>query len=166
MSGGRARPYATLLSMKRAAGLVGLLGPLLLSAPVRAAAQYDVQVYPGSNQANWLNAGEYRSLMMELGLMISSKALCPSNTLGANGFDYGVEVTSAFPHGGQSYWSKGTKDNNMPSVYGFPTLRVRKGLPFSLEGGMTVSYLPFTSQQVLGGQVRAAAHEGYELVPD
>ena len=139
---------------------------LLVAAPALAAEKNDVVIYPGSNQSEWLTATEYRKLITEHGLLIGSKTIAPSNTLGVNGFDAGFELTTGIIHGQEPYWTKAAKDGDIPRVFTYPTLRVRKGLPFSLEGGMTVSYLPFTQQQVLGGQVRFAVHEGFSLVPD
>lgn len=139
---------------------------LLLAAPAWAAEQNDVVIYPGSTQSEWLTASEYRKLIGEHGLLIASKTIAPSNTLGVNGFDAGFELTTGIIHGQDPYWTKAAKDGDIPRVFTYPTLRVRKGLPFSLEGGMTVSYLPFTQQQVLGGQFRFAVHEGFSLVPD
>lgn len=114
----------------------------------------------------WLRDYEYRKVIQELGLMISPKVMSPSSTLGINGFDAGIEVNTALLHGQELYWTKAAQDETMPRVFSFPTLRVRKGLPLSLEGGMNISYLPFTSQQVIGGDARFAVHEGFSLVPD
>jgi hypothetical protein len=151
---------------KLAAVLGGL--SLLAATPALARPENDVVLYDASQSTTTalVTADEYRHLMTELGLLISSKVLAPSNTLGANGFDMGFEVNTGLIHGTAPYWTKATKDGTIPRVFAYPTMRVRKGLPFSLEGGMTVSYLPFTQQQVLGGQARFAIHEGFSLVPD
>ena len=149
--------------MKTRAALAGLF--VLFASPAFAI-ENDVVIYPGSTASAWLSPTEYKHLTTELGLLISSKTLAPSNTLGVNGFDAGFELTTGIIHGQNPYWTKAAKDGSIPRVFSYPTLRVRKGFPFSLEGGMTVSYLPFTQQQVLGGQFRFALHEGFQLVPD
>ena len=152
--------------------IVALGAALWALAPAFAAARpyNDVQIYRGCTGgtpcAEWPTAGEYRRLILELGLMISPKVLSPSSTLGINGFDMGFEANTALIHGQEPYWTKSTKDGTIPRVFTYPTLRVRKGLPLSLEGGMSISYLPFTQQQVLGGDARFALHEGFSLVPD
>lgn len=139
----------------------------LLATPAFAAERNDVIIYPGSTPSDWLTGTQYRKLITEHGLLISSKTIAPSNTLGVNGFDAGFEMTVGIIHGQDEYWKKATKNGDgVPRVFAVPTLRVRKGFPFSLEGGMTVSYLPLTQQQVLGGQFRFALHEGFSLVPD
>ena len=155
---------------RRAAGALLLL---LVAVPVAEARPYnDVQIYTDCDPTGttvcpeWLTRDEYRSLITELGLMISPKVLSPSSTLGINGFDVGLEMNTALIHGQEPFWTKATKDGSIPRVFTFPTLRVRKGLPLSLEGGMNISYLPFTQQQVLGGDFRFALHEGFSLVPD
>ncbi|HVO32041.1 MAG TPA: hypothetical protein VMV18_14955 [bacterium] len=154
------------MRLRFAVPLVAL--PLLLStgAAQAKAIQNDVVVYPGSNQAEWLNAYEYKHLMEELGLIVAPKVMNPSNTLGVNGFDMGLEADTALIHGQDPYWTKAAKDGSIPRIFSAPTLRVRKGLPFSIEGGMNITYLPFTQQQVLGGDGRFALHEGYALVPN
>lgn len=139
---------------------------VLAPASASAAPRNDVVLYQSDVPSTWLTPDEHRKLVTELGLLIAGKVLSPSNTLGANGFDVGFEVTTGLIHGQEPYWTKAVKDGSIPRVFAYPTLRVRKGLPFSLEGGMTVSYLPFTQQQVIGGQARMALHEGFSLVPD
>jgi hypothetical protein len=146
-------------------GSAGCLAILLLGAPAFGT-ENDVVVYPGSTPALWMNAGQYHHLTEELGLMVASKVLNPSNTLGINGFDMGAEVDTALIHGSEAYWQKATPGGNVPSVYPLPTLRVRKGLPFSFEGGMSLTFIPATQQEVLGGMGRFALHEGYALVPN
>lgn len=123
-------------------------------------------VYPGSDQTTWENRYEYHHLIEELGLIVAPKVLNPSNTLGVNGFDMGVEADTALIHGQNSYWTKAAKDGSIPRIFSAPTLRVRKGLPLSFEGGMNITYLPFTQEQILGGDGRFAIHEGYALVPN
>lgn len=155
-----------LLSYRRAL----LVAALVFAAAAAEARPYnDVQIMPdgsGVDDSRWLTAQEYKQLVLELGLIVSPKIMAPSSTLGFNGFDIGFEVNTALIHGQEDYWTKGTKDGSIPRVFTVPTLRVRKGLPLSMEGGMNVSYLPFTQQQVLGGDFRFAAHEGFSLVPD
>ncbi len=155
----------TAVAMAVALATLGISGALETSADAKAI-QNDVIVYPGSDPTTWENPYEYHHLIEELGLTIASKTLSPSNTLGINGFDMGIEANTSLIHGQSPYWQKAAKDGSIPRLFAYPTLRVRKGLPFSLEGGMTISYLPFTQQQVLGGQGRFALHEGYALVPN
>ena len=140
--------------MFRRAVLVALL--VLGAAAAEARPYNDVQIMPegsADSDPRWLTAQEYKQLVLELGLIVSPKVMAPSSTLGFNGFDFGFEVNTALIHGKEPYWTKGTKDGSIPRVFAVPTLRVRKGLPLSLEGGMSVSYLPFTQQQVLGGDI-------------
>ena len=151
--------------VRRALGVLTLLG---FSSVAHARPVNDVVVYTecANPCPEWLTKEEYRQVMQELGLLISPKVMSPSSTLGINGFDAGVEINTALIHGQADYWVKATKDGSIPRVFSFPTLRVRKGLPLSLEGGMNIPYLPFTSQQVIGGDARFAIHEGFSLVPD
>ena len=149
-----------------AGAAVVVLALLSASAVAHARPENDVQPIDPANGLPDVDSNGYKHLMSEFGLLISSKTLAPSSTLGANGFDMGFEMDTGLLHGGSPYWKAATKDGSQPSVFPYPVLRVRKGLPFSLEGGMSVGYLPFTGEQVLGGQGRFALHEGFELVPD
>ncbi len=126
----------------------------------------DVDVYPSDDTGEWLDRKEYEHLIRELGLLVVTKTLAPSNTLGVNGFDIGVELNSGLIHGQESYWNKATRDGTISRLFSYPTIRIRKGLPLSVEGGMTIAYFPFTQQQVLGGQAHIGIHEGFSLVPD
>lgn len=56
-------------------------------------------------------------------------------------------------------------------LYPVPGIRVRKGLPLSLEAGTALYILPFSSQAALQGFGRWSIHEGFEtgllrLIPD
>lgn len=147
--------------------LAGVAFVVLAGSVAEARPYNDVQIYrTEDSESEWLTPSEYKALVLELGLIVSPRVMAPSSTLGFNGFDVGFEANTTLIHGTEAYWTKGTKDGSIPRVFTVPTLRVRKGLPLSFEGGMSVSYLPFTGQQVLGGDARWALHEGFTLVPD
>src|SRR5438094_8797103 len=103
----------------RALTVAAFLLPAVASAK---SIQNDVVVYPGSDQTQWMDAREYHHMIEELGLMISPKTMNPSNTLGVNGFDMGIEADTALIHGTESYWKKATKDGSIPRIFSYPTL--------------------------------------------
>ena len=71
--------------MARIAALVGL--SLFIASTASARPENDVIVYDASQSTTTalVSSNEYKHLITELGLMVSSKVLSPSNTLGANG---------------------------------------------------------------------------------
>jgi hypothetical protein len=118
-------------------------------------------------------------VVQETAMIISPKALSPGETLGTWGFEIGLENTLAFPH------TTADADENMPTwdmfsawdmmtasgipspgVVYIPSLRLRKGLPYSFEVGATAGWILNTKQGILGVNGRWAPQEGWPNVPD
>ncbi|MBN2803570.1 MAG: hypothetical protein JXR91_10770 [Deltaproteobacteria bacterium] len=117
----------------------------------------------------------WERFMSEYSFGISPKLLAPSSTLGYSGFYLGIEASIAtipssgakvFMPASKNYedarWRIGTGEYNQePPAMLFPTIHVRKGLPWSLEVGSSISYLAQSELVALGGEVKWAPFEGY-----
>ncbi|MBN2343819.1 MAG: hypothetical protein JXX29_22145 [Deltaproteobacteria bacterium] len=120
--------------------------------------------------------GAYEQFMAEYAFGVSPKLLASSSTLGYSGFYLGIESsiagvpsdgTSRFNATARNYedarWRVGTADGaaGSPPAMFFPTVHVRKGLPWSMELGSSISYLAQSELVALGGEVKWSLFEGY-----
>lgn len=130
----------------------------------------------------------------ELGSILSYKYSFAPATTGFYGFDIALELNNAYintdrgcpdfeVHNGlcvEGYneakwdpWRVFDADRRLTTgkLYMVPGLRIRKGLPLSLEVGSAFYFLPFSTQAAIQGFGRWAIHEGYKTsamrgVPD
>ncbi|MBN2527331.1 MAG: hypothetical protein JXR76_13130 [Deltaproteobacteria bacterium] len=117
----------------------------------------------------------YERFMQEYAFGISPKLMSPASTLGYSGFYLGLESSvTPLPSSGtssfnaatgnynQARWRVGTAEyNSTPSGSFFPTIHVRKGLPWSFELGSSISYLAKSELVALGGEIKWSLFEGY-----
>ncbi len=133
----------------------------------------------------------FDTLSRDLGLALSHRNAAPGETLGIYGFELGIGTTIAaisswkgcsldddalacqHEYDLQDPWRVMDADHRL--TYGnalvLPTLRIRKGLPFSSEAGVDLSWLSFSHQAALSGYGRFAFHEGmwkdvWRVIPD
>lgn len=125
----------------------------------------------------------FDSFMRDLGSIISYKYTFPASTTGLYGFDVGLDVvlapvntdpvcpedidSGACTDDNRNKWSPWAvidTDHRLTlgKLYPVPGLRVRKGLPWSVELGTGIYALPFSSQAVLQGFGRWAINEGFD----
>lgn len=162
-----------------ALSLVGLIMALAPPRPADARYPEDLDV----NGLSLLDSATAQSMfdyvVREMAMTISPKALSPGETVGAYGFELGFENTLAFPHTSPeadsnapiwdmfTAWDMMTRSGEpSPGVIYIPQVRLRKGLPYSLEVGATVGWILNTRQTILGGFGRWAPMEGWPNVPD
>ncbi len=106
----------------------------------------------------------YERFMAEYAFGLSPKLMAPASTLGYSGFYMGLEGSlTPTPDGGDSkrwYEGVGPADES-PGVMFFPSVHVRKGLPWSMELGGTINYLAQSELVGLGADVKWSIFEGY-----
>ncbi|MCK6530992.1 hypothetical protein L6R50_26680 [Myxococcota bacterium] len=169
--------------MPRTPALVGIAAAatLALSAPPAVAGwPEDVTVQNLASGGVPYGSSEWQSVFnfvaREMAMVIGPKALGPAETLGLYGSEIGFETSVAFPHSEEgatdgdgssvSYWEALTESGTASPALVVPTIRVRKGLPYSFEVGTTFGYLAPTRQAVVGGYGRWSFAEGWRKVPD
>lgn len=131
----------------------------------------------------------FQNLVRDLGMATSASALGPGETLGVYGFEVGLDyrlqhvprrtTTSTISDDLSKQISKAdhwrTLDDDhrlsMGEAILLPTLRLRKGLPFSTEVGADMSWFSFSHQAALSFYARGAIHEGiwdkeWRAIPD
>ncbi len=102
---------------------------------------------------------EFKDLTRELGSAIAYRNLAPAAPLGITGFDVAVQASAINIENNSDYWKRATGDN-APSYIGYPSVRVRKGLPFGIDVGAMYTYVYDTDIQVYGAEISKAILEG------
>lgn len=100
----------------------------------------------------------------ELGVAMAPRFLGPATTLGAMGYEVSLEVGLTTIHGGRDYWKKAASDPGNLLVTN--QIRIRKGLPYSLQISGLVTHLFESDMWGIGLEFGAALVEGFRFVPD
>lgn len=107
----------------------------------------------------------FKSLVTEYGIMTAPTFNEPAETLGSKGFETGI-VYSFYSVGKDSDAWAGTFGNTAQSSAHLINIKVRKGLPASMETGANFTYLFGSHMFVMGGQFKVAILEGINILPD
>lgn len=163
------------MSVRRICLSLLLLG-LLIGSPAKAA-RYDMNlgkfVTSTCPIGDW-STGEFQpgcaqllfeDLMTELGSISAPVFLAPAETLGLNGFSFGIEGTIAPISDGEDFWII-PLEGKPGSVIFIPHIHIRKGLPFSTEIGAQLSYIPESELFIVGAEAKWALNEGFYWIPD
>jgi hypothetical protein len=103
--------------------------------------------------------GEFKDVSKELGSALAYRNLAPAAPLGLTGFDIAVQASFISIKDESAAWNKAT-NSNAPSYIGFPTLRVRKGLPLGIDVGAMYAYVPDSNVKLYGAEVSKAILQG------
>ena len=146
--------------------LTALLVAASLLAPAAVLARsYDPQLGtfydPKTLQID--NAG-FRNYASELGIAVSPKMLGPAATLGSLGWEFSLSVGMSDIAGDASYWHGAAEDPGNLLITN--QIRVRKGLPYSLEIGGIITHLYQSGMWGIGLELGWTLHEGFEYFPD
>src|SRR6266851_2001123 len=98
-----------------------------------------------------LSQSEFRALSEDFGAALSYKPLTPTAPLGITGFDVGLAVTATKIKNSDLLQRAGAGDHSTLPV---PSLRLNKGLPLDIDGGLMVGALPATNIRLYGGEFR------------
>ncbi|NJD90081.1 MAG: hypothetical protein FIA91_00975 [Geobacter sp.] len=107
--------------------------------------------------------GEFKDLTKELGSAIAYRNLAPAEPLGITGFDVAAQVSAISLDNNSDFWKKAAP--NAPSYAAYPSIRARKGLPFSIDVGAMYTYVPSTDIKVYGFEVSKAILDGTMAPP-
>lgn len=106
------------------------------------------------------------------GLAMAPRLLAPAETLGINGFAFGLQLGVTGADDEARFWDRGIRANESalqaperPSSLQTLHLDLRKGLPFSLELGMHLTWLFNSELFALGGSLKAALNESVTRLP-
>ncbi len=127
----------------------------LLAAGLPAAA-LDVQISPGSTQAN------FASISRDIISTISYKALEPAEATGMKGFGAGVFGSYVTVEDAAAWRNVTGQDVDALGLLG---VAITKGLPLNLDAGGFYSLVPNTNVKIYGAQVRYAFLPGSTAMP-
>jgi len=118
---------------------------------------WDIKIPAGYGQS------EFKDLTKELGSAIAYRNLAPAEPLGITGFDVAAQVSAISLDNNSAFWKN--VSSNAPSYAAFPSIRARKGLPFSIDVGAMYTYVPGTDIKVYGVEVSKAILDGTLATP-
>jgi hypothetical protein len=114
--------------------------------------------FPGA-----LLQGEFKDLSKELGSAIAYRNLAPASPLGLTGFDIAIQGSFISIKNDNSYWKAAAGDS--PSYIGYPSVRVRKGLPAGIDVGVMYGYVMDSNIRLYGAEISKAILEGSAASP-
>ena len=92
----------------------------------------------------------FSKLAAEFGFSTAEPLLSPAETLGASGFDIGVEFSLANIPETAPHWRQAVEDERPDNQLFWTRIRFRKGLPWSFELEGSLGFL-HNSTSMLGG---------------
>jgi hypothetical protein len=108
------------------------------------------------NQLNTLSQSEFAGLADDFTAAASYKAVAPAASQGITGFDLGLELTSTQLKNA-SVWKKAGADvSQLPLT----KLHVRKGLPFDIDVGASLTTVPNSDVRLWGAEAQYAILPG------
>lgn len=133
-----------------------------------AAASNDVNLLGLVNDASPDNDG-FRSLVRELGIVMTPSSLQPAETTGQSGFDFGLDYTFHTMRFDEAYWQD-TRENPATPLLMTLGARARKGfvlpVPLTSEVEFGAQWLIDSQLLSMGTNVRVALNEGFRFIPD
>lgn len=144
--------------------VVGLAGPGVLARSYNPdlGAFYRPSATPG--QSGTADVSSFKDWAGELGVAMAPRFLGPATTLGSMGYEVSLEVGLATIHGGRDYWKNAASDPG--NVLVTNQIRIRKGLPYSLQISGLVTHLFDSDMWGIGLEFGGAVVEGFRYVPD
>lgn len=107
----------------------------------------------------------FKNLAREYAFALAPKLLSPAETLGVNGFQFGLIYGASTISSDESYWQRGVEDESPSGMLHTLSLDMRKGLPFSFEVGGQATYLLDSELWAFGGSLKWALNEAVEQFP-
>lgn len=112
------------------------------------------------------NDAYFKALAADLGQVLAPRFVHGASTLGEAGF--AVHLLGSFSSipSNEPYWREALEGKNPPESFFTGHLQVRKGLPFSLEVGGNLGFMPGSEMFTVGADVEWAVNEGFRYFPD
>ncbi len=154
----------TQVTVAVAALVVGVGGPDALARSYNPDLGAFYRPSPTPGQPGTVDVSGFKDWAGELGVAMAPRFLGPATTLGSMGFEVSLEVGLATIHGGRDYWKGAASDPG--NVLVTNQVRIRKGLPYSLQMSGLVTHLFESDLWGIGLEVGGALVEGFRYVPD
>lgn len=175
------RPFGPRIAALAAAA--GLAAPGLALALDNDPALRGFGTYIPAEKRVEVDQAAFRGYVRELGMAMAPKLMAPAETLGLNGFAVSLaEYSATNIDESKDYWKRGTEQTlaetlaaeqsadqaiapSPPGVLHTLDFRARKGLPYSLEMGASVTYLLQSELLAFGGELKWALNESVDAFP-
>jgi hypothetical protein len=115
----------------------------------------------------------FAALSYQLGILMAPNLLTPAETLGVDGFVVQAETSfsSIDINSGdaENYWVLGTEESSPSAVLSSAAIRIRKGLPYSIELGAGLSTIFGSRMSAIQGDFKWSLLEGFQswyFLPD
>lgn len=141
----------------------------LLAAPIAArAAPLDLSLHsfydPNQAPAQRTQNGSYKVLMSELAFVLGPRVSGPAQSLGSLGMEAAYELSFAQTNAKADYWRDSVAKPEPWVSTG--QLHVRKGLPYAMQIGGTLTHLFDSNMWVMGMDLNLSLIDGFVNVPD
>jgi hypothetical protein len=127
-----------------------------ISALVFALACTPVFAKTTLSQLGTVSQSDFDKISEDFTSAASYKAVAPANAQGVTGFDIGVEVTSTHLENTSAWKNAGADISQLPIA----KVHVRKGLPFNIDVGASLSSVPNSGIKLWGAEVQYAILPG------
>lgn len=115
-------------------------------------------------QSGTVDVSAFKEWAGELGVALAPRFLGPATTLGSMGYEVSLEIGLATIRNGRDYWQKAA--SNPGEVLVTNQIRIRKGLPYSLQISGLVTHLFNSNIWAIGLEFGWAVVEGFKYIPD
>ena len=125
----------------------------------------------GASGCTGRDSAGFRDYVTQLSEALSTQYLGPANSLGYKGFEVTLSTGFTPVDSSMSYWSAPSAgqpglENNPGTHYYTNQLRIRKGLPHSIQIGGSVTHMYESNLWAIGLDLSWSFVEGYSKAPD
>ncbi len=118
----------------------------------------------GGDALGTVKNGNFEHLMRELSLAFSPRSMGPAASLGPLGIDVAYEYGTSGANSSAEYWTKSVdKPTSSLTTHG---VHLRKGLPYSLQVGTSLTMLEGSNLLAIGMEANLSVIDGFKNVPD
>ena len=155
-----------LLGMRRGVGLILLCA---LGLPAQAFAggldlHFDKFIDPKAASLISIENTSYKQLMREVGMAMGPRMSGPAASGGPLGIEASYEVSAVGTNSTADYWKQAAASPE--SVVTTQQVRIRKGLPYSMQVGGVVTSLSNSNLTAIGIELGVNVTDGYKNIPD
>lgn len=119
---------------------------------------------PTADTRNEIENTSYKQLMREVGMAMGPRMAGPAASGGSLGIEAAYEVSGVGTNSTADYWSKAA--GSPESIVTTQQVRVRKGLPYSMQVGGVVTGLSNSNLTAIGIEFGVNITDGYKNIPD
>lgn len=139
----------------------------VLAAGAAQAAPLDVRFdkfFEVTPQGTAIHSDSMKQLMREISFALGPRSSGPIASQGSLGVDFAYELGMSGAHSSEDYWKKAVeKPSDSLTSH---TIRFRKGLPQSMQLGVSLSHLADSSLYAAGFELQFSFIDGFKALPD